>query len=251
MAVIDLTVVFDNATGDGPAVPGLTPLWGFAAMLRLPAANVLFDTGSNGRILLKNMAALHIDPAEIDLVFLSHMHWDHIGGLDSILELNPEATVVVHAGFSPRLLVDLERLCGRLVVVGDDAESIGHGLYSTGRMAGEPAEHALIVEIIDAAGEPASALVAGCAHPGIEQLVARAGAALGRPMDLAIGGFHLFDADRAAIDACVAGLRAQRVRRVLPTHCTGEPARAALRSAWGEGFLAGGIGWRLPLSTGD
>jgi 7,8-dihydropterin-6-yl-methyl-4-(beta-D-ribofuranosyl)aminobenzene 5'-phosphate synthase len=251
MAVIDLTVVFDNATGNGPAVPGLTPLWGFAAVLRLPAANVLFDTGSNGRILLKNMAALHIDPAEIDLVFLSHMHWDHIGGLDSILELNPDATVVVHAGFSPRLLADLERLCGRLVVVGDEAEKLAPGLYSTGRVAAEPAEHALIVEIDGSAGTPASALVAGCAHPGIERLVARAGTAVARPVDLAIGGFHLFDADRDAIDACVAGLRAQRVRRVLPTHCTGEPARAALRSAWGEGFVDGGIGRRLALPTGD
>ncbi|WP_373507395.1 MBL fold metallo-hydrolase [Thiocapsa sp.] len=87
-----LAILFDNE----PGLPGLTSLWGFAALIRVGGRTILFDTGSNGRVLLKNMAALGLAAESLDLLFLSHIHWDHIGGWDSILELNPRATVVVH-----------------------------------------------------------------------------------------------------------------------------------------------------------
>ena len=91
-----MTIVFDNYPGG----PGLENLWGFAALLRLDGQSILFDTGSNGRALLRNMAALGLSPGSVDLIFLSHPHWDHMGGLDSVLELSPRARVVVHEGFS-------------------------------------------------------------------------------------------------------------------------------------------------------
>jgi 7,8-dihydropterin-6-yl-methyl-4-(beta-D-ribofuranosyl)aminobenzene 5'-phosphate synthase len=80
-----MTILFDNY----PGLPGLEALWGFAAVFQMPRLTVLFDTGSNGRVLLRNMADLGIEPASIDLLFLSHPHWDHMGGLDSVLDLNP------------------------------------------------------------------------------------------------------------------------------------------------------------------
>lgn len=42
---------------------------------------ILFDTGANRRILLSNIEKLKIDPASIDEVFISHLHFDHTGGL--------------------------------------------------------------------------------------------------------------------------------------------------------------------------
>jgi 7,8-dihydropterin-6-yl-methyl-4-(beta-D-ribofuranosyl)aminobenzene 5'-phosphate synthase len=67
-----MTILIDNY----PGVPGLDALWGFAAVFQMPRLTVLFDTGSNGRVLLRNMAALGVEPASIDLLFLSHAHWD-------------------------------------------------------------------------------------------------------------------------------------------------------------------------------
>jgi glyoxylase-like metal-dependent hydrolase (beta-lactamase superfamily II) len=112
-----LTILFDNE----PGLPGLTSLWGFAALVRLEGRTVLFDTGSNGRVLLRNMAALGLSPESVDLLFLSHPHWDHMGGLDSFLELNPGVTVALHDGFSKHLIHDLRSLCGELIVIGADA----------------------------------------------------------------------------------------------------------------------------------
>ena len=65
---LGMTIVFDNY----PGLPGLATLWGFAAVIQTPGVTVLFDTGSNGRVLLKNMAALNLSPESIDLLFLSH-----------------------------------------------------------------------------------------------------------------------------------------------------------------------------------
>jgi 7,8-dihydropterin-6-yl-methyl-4-(beta-D-ribofuranosyl)aminobenzene 5'-phosphate synthase len=235
-----LTILFDNV----PGLPGLKPLWGFAALIALPGRTLLFDTGSNGRVLLRNMAVLGADPAAVDLLFLSHPHWDHMGGLDSVLEANPNLTLVLHQGFSRHLIADLRDQCRELIVAGPAAVELAPGLYSTGMLESDtgPPEHGLI---LDAGG--VTVAVSGCAHPGMEQIVARGVALLGRPIDWAIGGFHLMQADAAAIERSIRALRALEVARVVPTHCTGDAARAAFRRAYGEGCVAGGVGRTIEL----
>jgi 7,8-dihydropterin-6-yl-methyl-4-(beta-D-ribofuranosyl)aminobenzene 5'-phosphate synthase len=70
-------------------------LWGFVALVRSAGRTILFDTGSNGngRAVLRTMAALELSPTSVDLVSLSHPYRDHMGGLDSFLEVNPTVTV--------------------------------------------------------------------------------------------------------------------------------------------------------------
>jgi 7,8-dihydropterin-6-yl-methyl-4-(beta-D-ribofuranosyl)aminobenzene 5'-phosphate synthase len=70
VALPHLRILFDNY----PGLPRLTSLWGFAALIRVAGPTILFDTGSNGRVLLKNMAALGHMPESVDLIFLSHAH---------------------------------------------------------------------------------------------------------------------------------------------------------------------------------
>lgn len=244
-----MTIVFDN----DPGLPGLPTLWGFAAVIQTPGRTLLFDTGSNGRVLLSNMAALGLEPASVDLLFLSHPHWDHIGGLDSFLEVNPRTTVVVHGGFSQHLIRDLRALCGELIVVGAAPQPLGPGIFSTGMLDSEPPEQALILDT-----EGLTAAVSGCAHPGMERIVERAKSFLEKKVDWAIGGFHLMYADAAAIAGSIASLQNLGVEYVVPTHCTGDEAKAAFRRAYGERCLAGGVGrriefsrWRNPRGAGD
>ncbi|MBK1700079.1 MBL fold metallo-hydrolase [Thiococcus pfennigii] len=235
-----LTILFDNE----PGLPELTTLWGFAALIRLEGCTVLFDTGSNGRVLLRNMATLGLAPETVDLVFLSHPHWDHMGGLDSLLERNPEVTVVLHEGFSKHLIHDLRTLCRKLLVVGPDPCQLAPGVFSTGLLESQPAEQGLV---IDADG--ITAAISGCAHPGMEHIVERATPLLGRAPDWAIGGFHLMYADAAAIDRSVRAVQDLGVRCVVPTHCTGEAARAAFMTAFGERCFAGGVGRAIRLDA--
>jgi 7,8-dihydropterin-6-yl-methyl-4-(beta-D-ribofuranosyl)aminobenzene 5'-phosphate synthase len=233
-----LTILFDNY----PGLPGLRSLWGFAALIRLEGRTILFDTGSNGRVLLRNMAALGLDPECVDLLFLSHLHWDHLGGLDSFLECNPAVTVVLHEGFSKHLIHDLHSQCDELIVIGAEPRRLAPGIFSTGMLDSQPPEQGMV---IDAGG--VTAAISGCAHPGMERIVERAVRLLRRPVDWVIGGFHLMYADAAEIDRSIRALQSLGVAQVVPTHCTGDAAKAAFRRVYGAGFHEGGVGRQIEL----
>lgn len=242
MRSIQIQLLYDNI----PGAPGTRALWGFAAMITFGAANkrqrLLFDTGSNGRVLLANMAALGVAPTGIDWLFLSHQHWDHIGGLDSVLELNPGIKCVLHQGFSKHLMGDLDDLGIAYQIVADDPLEFTPGLHSTGLLASEPPEQALVLETPDGA-----TVISGCAHPGMSALVAKANGFLPAPARRAIGGFHLMYSDGKAIEQEIQALRQLGITEVLATHCTGEAGIAAFARAFGEQARVGGAGtqWRL------
>lgn len=231
------TILFDNR----PGVVENATLWGFSCLLEAGGARVLFDTGSNGRALLRNMELLGV-AGPVDMVFLSHPHWDHTGGLDSVLEGSPDATVVVHRRFSAHQIADVREVGLEVVVIGDEPQALGRGLHSTGLLGETPGEHALVVEL-----GTTTALLSGCAHPGIERVVARASSALGKPIEWVIGGLHLLDLDAEKIARVIQRLEVLGVRHVVPTHCTGDAAVAAFEAALGERCIPGGVGRVLTL----
>ena len=51
-----------------------------AFLVQMPDKNVLIDAGF-GRNLFDNMLSLGVSPEKIDMILLTHMHGDHIGGL--------------------------------------------------------------------------------------------------------------------------------------------------------------------------
>ena len=83
-----ITVVYDN----NPYKEGLTTSWGFACVIKGAEKTILFDTGGNSAVLLDNMQQLGMDPKEIDVVVLSHIHGDHVGGLNGFLQVNMNVT---------------------------------------------------------------------------------------------------------------------------------------------------------------
>lgn len=61
---------------------------GFAALLELKDQDlrILWDAGISKIALIENMRRMEIDPATIDMVALSHGHWDHTGALVEVLQ---------------------------------------------------------------------------------------------------------------------------------------------------------------------
>jgi glyoxylase-like metal-dependent hydrolase (beta-lactamase superfamily II) len=49
------------------------------------SATVLFDVGPYGDVWLANARRLEIDLSGIDVLFLSHWHWDHTGGVPAVV----------------------------------------------------------------------------------------------------------------------------------------------------------------------
>ena len=78
----ELTILYDNESTDASVKPD----WGFAALVvNANGDRVLFDTGANGAILERNAIALGVNLGKVSHVVISHWHWDHAGGLDTVL----------------------------------------------------------------------------------------------------------------------------------------------------------------------
>ena len=61
-------------------------------------------------------------------------------------------------------------------------------------------------------------------------------------VSLVMGGFHLGSASRSHVDEIIAALRDINVQRVAPSHCTGDAARRAFETAYGDAYLPVGLG---------
>jgi 7,8-dihydropterin-6-yl-methyl-4-(beta-D-ribofuranosyl)aminobenzene 5'-phosphate synthase len=233
---ITVTTVVDNYAIDRR----LTTRWGFAAVVSTPSTTILFDTGGDGATLLANMAKLRIEPGGIHQVVISHIHSDHLGGLGEFLRNNAKVRV-----FIPHSFPDQVR---RMI----DAAGAGHqdvstptriapGIHTTGLLGASLQEQALVVET-----EEGPIIITGCAHPGIVAIVQKVRALMPNPdIALVMGGFHLMSASLGEIGKIVQSLRKLGVRRVAPSHCTGDPARHQFKEAYGADYIEGGAGMIL------
>jgi 7,8-dihydropterin-6-yl-methyl-4-(beta-D-ribofuranosyl)aminobenzene 5'-phosphate synthase len=233
---VSLYIVYDNNKYD----ERLHTAWGFACLVTRGASTVLFDTGGDGALLLKNMATLGLDPFQIDAVVLSHIHSDHTGGVAALLEVGARPVVYVPAVF-PASFKNGVRAITRLVEVTGPVEILP-GIHSSGQVDAGIVEQALVVKT--GAG---LVVVTGCAHPGVDQMVRRSKESFGGPVAWVVGGFHLDGTSESRIGDIIEELRRLGVQKVAPCHCTGTRARRMFARAFGPAYFAAGAGWTVRL----
>ena len=222
---------------------GLKTAWGFSALVTGPEKTILFDTGSDGQLLLENMAKLEVEPSVIDTVVLSHVHGDHTGGLTGFLRENPHVEVFLPASF-PERFKDTVRGYGPTVVEIENSREICRDVYTTGRMGKLVREQALVVRT-----QRGLVVLTGCAHPGVTKMVDRA-ASLFEQDDilLVMGGFHLEWATKRRIGKIITAFESLGVRYAAATHCTGENARELFQQRFGDRCVKVGVGRTVTLS---
>lgn len=71
----------------------LTKDFGFSCITKYRGKTILFDAGSHAGIFKNNTTQLGIDLTKVDFVVVSHGHFDHLNGLDYLLQVNPKVKI--------------------------------------------------------------------------------------------------------------------------------------------------------------
>jgi 7,8-dihydropterin-6-yl-methyl-4-(beta-D-ribofuranosyl)aminobenzene 5'-phosphate synthase len=202
---------------------------------------ILFDTGGDGGVLLANMRRLGVKPGEIEVVVLSHVHGDHVGGLAAVLKEVKGLEVFVPASF-PDSFKKRVREAGSRVQDVDAVCQVCKGAHSTGQVASRGlSEQALVVQTATGA-----VVVTGCAHPGVVRMVEAAGRASKRIHGV-LGGFHMGGSSAAKIQDVIDTFRRMGLELIGPLHCSGDQTRAMMRQAFGRQCWNAGVGARIRL----
>jgi 7,8-dihydropterin-6-yl-methyl-4-(beta-D-ribofuranosyl)aminobenzene 5'-phosphate synthase len=224
----DITIIdiYDNVEFD----PAFKTGFGFGCVIKFKNKTILFDTGGDSPTLLENLETAKIKPDDINIVFLSHIHGDHTGGLLGFLEKNSNVKIYAPGSFPSSFKGDITSAGAELIEIDKSAE-ITEGVYSTGELGTFIKEQSLIID-----SEKGLIVVAGCAHPGITNIVKTSKELLNKNVYLVMGGFH-----QPPIST-VKEFREIGVEKVAPSHCTGDEAINAFEEEYKDNFIKSGAG---------
>lgn len=237
--MMTITVVYDNNSGR----PELQSAWGFACFIEGLEKTFLFDTGGDGRILLANMEKLGVAPKKVDLVFLSHVHGDHTGGLGALLEQNHDVTVFLPSSFPDRMKAAIVKMGAKVVEV-KEPRQVCPNAFSTGEMGVFIKEQSLYVQC-----KGGVAVITGCAHPGIVNIVSRSRELSQAHPILVLGGFHMAGYSSTRIASIIEGMKGLGVMRAGPCHCSGDRTREIFADAFGDAFIKAEAGSVIKLEA--
>jgi 7,8-dihydropterin-6-yl-methyl-4-(beta-D-ribofuranosyl)aminobenzene 5'-phosphate synthase len=265
---------------------------GFSALVRIDAGGrrrtLLFDTGVSPNGMVDNLRRLGIAPDEIEIIVLSHGHWDHVTGIEGLAKalgaarlpvmIHPEfwqrrrirfpglepaelpatsASALEGMGFTiiedrrPSFLLD-----GAALITGEvdrttsfETGFAGHEAFHGGEWHPDP----LILDdqaLVLSLGEPGLVVLSGCGHAGIVNTVRHARALTGTDKVAAIiGGFHLNGPKfEPIIEPTVDALAALSPGLLVPAHCTGFKATQRIAARFPDAFALGSVGTTITLS---
>jgi 7,8-dihydropterin-6-yl-methyl-4-(beta-D-ribofuranosyl)aminobenzene 5'-phosphate synthase len=250
---------------------------------------VLFDAGRTPDGLVENMRRLEISPGEIDVIVLSHGHWDHTTGMHGLVRelgrvnlpvlIHPEfwnrrrlalpgrdplelpstsRSALEGAGFE--IVEDREPsflLEGSLLVTGEVDRTTAfeqgfpnHEAYRQGRWQPDP----LILDdqaLVASVRGRGLVILTGCGHSGIVNIVRYVRKLTGEDrVHAVIGGFHLSGpAFEKIIAPTCEALAAFAPDHLVPSHCTGWRATQAIATRFPEAFIQPSVGTRFEFAA--
>jgi 7,8-dihydropterin-6-yl-methyl-4-(beta-D-ribofuranosyl)aminobenzene 5'-phosphate synthase len=259
---------------------------GFSALVRITKGErertLLFDTGVSPTGMVENMRRLQIDPGDIEVVVLSHGHWDHITGMEGLAKRLGRANlpVLIHPEFWSRRRLALpgidpaefpstsrqalegagfeiveERqpsflLDGSALITGEVDRTTefetgfkGHEAFRGGDWQPDP----LILDdqaLVLSLCDRGLVVLSGCGHAGIVNTVRYARKLTGETKVAAIiGGFHLSGPMfEPIIEPTVRAFDELQPGLLMPAHCTGWRAVHLLADRFRDAFVPCAVG---------
>ncbi len=275
-----------------PGVPdALIAEPGFSALVRVEKSGrertLLFDTGVSPTGMVENMRRLGLSLQDVEVIVLSHGHWDHVTGMEGVAQTLGRAglPVLIHPefwnrrritfpGLDPAELPSTNRsalegagfeiveerrpsfvLDGSLLITGEVDRTTefetgfkGHDAFRDGHWQPDP----LILDdqaLVLRLPERGLVVLSGCGHAGIVNTVRHAQKLTGtRQIAAVIGGFHLSGPMFEAIIApTVRAFDELSPALLVPAHCTGWKAVHQLAARFPDAFVQSTVGTTVEL----
>jgi 7,8-dihydropterin-6-yl-methyl-4-(beta-D-ribofuranosyl)aminobenzene 5'-phosphate synthase len=221
---LEAWLVYDNHQARSGSVARAD--WGFACLVKTAKKTVLFDTGTDSRILLGNMRAMNFDPATVDAVVLSHLDSDHVGGLPGLVRANPHVHLYLPPCFVDRFAGKWAGHEGEVTQVRGEV-AIAHGLWVT-------ADDETLALLTDLDG---GLLMLASRIPGkVLKMLSKIRASHARRIDLLIAGFCFFSPEKP--ENLVSAFKALGVSRIAPCHCCPMPVREVFAQYYGRDYVS-------------
>jgi 7,8-dihydropterin-6-yl-methyl-4-(beta-D-ribofuranosyl)aminobenzene 5'-phosphate synthase len=258
---------------------------GFCMLVRVfrnqEMRTILFDTGISSNGVITNAKRIGIDLKEVSYVVLSHGHYDHFGGLQSIVKavnkidlpviahidmVKHRGTISLNGDISeyphfPNLeqltLAKIVKTKKPFLIANDLACVTGEIPRKTGFEKGST--HNIIyrdnswqpdLEILDDRAlvinikNMGLVIISGCAHAGIINTIRYAQQITGIAKVYAIfGGFHLAGKEfEKRIRATIEELKEINPELIVPSHCTGWRALISIAQGFSNAFVCNSVG---------
>lgn len=256
-----ITTLSDNNALEGS---GCISEHGFSTLIEYNGCTILFDTGK-GDVFLKNAKTLNKDLNKLNYLVISHGHYDHGGGVRTLLDTHSyqNLTMITGKGFLDKKFVVED---GKERYLGVDFD--GHYLNEKGviwksictdtvmiypgvfvvssfshvkhknfnprfQVENEDGIHTDYFEdeislVFDT--PKGLVLIVGCSHPGIMAMIASVSDRFARPIYALLGGIHLFDVEDDYRRKVLDNLISLRIPLLGVSHCTGEKAARYLET---------------------
>ncbi len=254
--------------GDRPAlVKACKAAWGLAVLLEIDGRRIPFNAGGEEGLMRNNMEALQIDPKTLDAVVISHHHWEMVDGIGYLLRENPNLPVYATAMITNELGINawaknFKHVYGKLQLT----PNVLLLKLKSPRFEGGPFGLNEIHMVIKT--KEGLIILQGCGHPRIVNIMEKSIAATGEKRVYMIAGgtrllppgtsvklpdgssfvipqmtdYTVEDYRRIADELLLAG-----VKKIIPTHCTGEPAEAVFKEKFGDNYINQTLGMKIDI----
>lgn len=211
------------------------PFWGehgLSFLIEADDKKILFDTGWSGMVLKHNLEKLDNSLDDVDILFLSHSHDDHTGGLKEIADSFTAKPVFcatdAFSEYMPNNQENKSKLTN-ITYLTKNTE-ISPGIIAIRERAGfyspKPTNEVNLVVNVEDKG---LIIIIGCSHHGLENILTDAKSAFpNTPIYALVGGLHLKDSPDDQILKYIDLFGKEQIKLLLPNHCTGFNANKLL-----------------------
>ncbi|MDH3760174.1 MAG: MBL fold metallo-hydrolase [Gammaproteobacteria bacterium] len=194
-----------------PVIPGLKSDFGYAVYIQADGKRILLDTGTDADVMEHNLNVAGVDVNDLDMVVISHNHFDHAGGLERVRAMNPKVPVYV----PPNQVFpvnDVHVVVDHLQVTPNVFVIRGHTDVPTAGISDD-----LSVVLRSLTGPY---VLSTCSHSGVGQILDRASKVSAEDVYYFSGGARLAHRPEGDTRLVAEALNRRKVQVVSPSHCS-------------------------------